>query len=265
MDVILVPGLWLDASSWDAVVPALGRAGHVPHPLTMPGVGEPAAASAHVRLDDWVGSVVGEIDRCASPVALVGHSGGGNVVWAAADARPAHVSHVVFVDTVPPASCFGISQFPERDGVVPFLGWEFFDGADIEDLDDSTRNAVRLGSVPLRVPTDAVELSDPARFAIPVTVMSGRQAEHELRAELAHWGPWADEFDAIRDVEVMHLDTGHWPQLSRPDALADAIVASLARPPGRLTSAASRRHECSAPGGPVLEQVVRCATTSVPE
>lgn len=229
MDVILVPGLWLDASSWDAVVPALERAGHTPHALTMPGVGEPAQTSAHVRFDDWVSAVVAEIDRCTSPVALVGHSGGGNVAWAAADARTAHVARVIFVDTVPPAAGFGISDFPSRDGVVPFPGWEFFDGADIEDLDEQTRRSVWLGSIPLRVPTDAVELADPARRSIPVTLLSGRQDEASLRHELAHWGPWADEFNAIRHLDVVHLDTGHWPQLSRPDALAAAIVKALDR------------------------------------
>ncbi|QAY61511.1 alpha/beta hydrolase [Microbacterium protaetiae] len=228
MDVILVPGLWLDASSWGAVIPALERAGHTAHALTMPGIGAAAAESSHVRLDDWVATVVAEIDKCSAPVALVGHSGGGNVVWAAADARTTHVSHVVFIDTVPPASGFGISEFPSRDGVVPFPGWDFFDGADIEDVDEATRRAVRVGSVPMRVPTDAVELNDPARHGIPVTLLSGRQDEVELRNELAHWGPWEDEFNAIHDVEVVHLNTGHWPQLSQPDVLAAAIVKSLA-------------------------------------
>ena len=35
MDIILVPGLWLDASTWDEVIPELERAGHVAHPLTL--------------------------------------------------------------------------------------------------------------------------------------------------------------------------------------------------------------------------------------
>ncbi|WEG10244.1 alpha/beta fold hydrolase [Microbacterium horticulturae] len=229
MDVILVPGLWLDASSWDGVVPALERAGHTPHALTMPGVGEPVSAAAHVGFEDWVATVVAEIDKCDSLVAIVGHSGGGNVAWAAADARPEHVSQVIFVDSVPPASGFGISEFPALDGVVPFPGWDYFDGADIADLDDEMRDAVSLRSVPMRVPTDAVELSNPARRDIPVTLLSGRQDEIALRNELARWAPWEDELTGIRDVEVVHLDTGHWPQLSEPEALAVAIVRSLER------------------------------------
>ena len=36
-DLILVPGMWLDGSSWDAVVlPVLESAGHRAHPLTLP-------------------------------------------------------------------------------------------------------------------------------------------------------------------------------------------------------------------------------------
>ncbi|MEQ6898223.1 alpha/beta fold hydrolase [Microbacterium sp. KR10-403] len=229
MDVILVPGLWLDASSWDGVVPALERAGHTPHALTMPGVGEPASVAAHIGFDDWVATVVAEIDRCDAPAAVIGHAAGANAAWAAADARADHVAHVFFVDSVPPASGFGVSDFPARDGVVPFPGWEYFDGADIADLDDETRDAVNLGSVPMRVPTDAVELSNPARRDIPVTLLSGRQDEVSLRTELARWGPWEDELARIRNVEVVHLDTGHWPQLSEPSALADAIVRALDR------------------------------------
>jgi hypothetical protein len=29
MNVVLIPGFWLDASSWDAVTPVLEQAGHM--------------------------------------------------------------------------------------------------------------------------------------------------------------------------------------------------------------------------------------------
>jgi hypothetical protein len=38
MDVILVPGLWLDGSSWEAVVAVLEQAGHRTRALTLPGM-----------------------------------------------------------------------------------------------------------------------------------------------------------------------------------------------------------------------------------
>lgn len=38
MDLILIPGAWLDASSWDQVTPALEAAGHRVHAMTLPGL-----------------------------------------------------------------------------------------------------------------------------------------------------------------------------------------------------------------------------------
>ena len=38
MDIILISGLWLNASSWAAVVPILEQAGHRARPLTLPGM-----------------------------------------------------------------------------------------------------------------------------------------------------------------------------------------------------------------------------------
>jgi pimeloyl-ACP methyl ester carboxylesterase len=229
MDVILVPGLWLDASSWGPALDPLVAAGHRPHALTLPGVGRPAAETADIGIADWVAAVVDEIDRAEGPVVLVGHSGGGNVVWGAADARPGRVARVVFVDTMPPPPGAMISEFPVVDGVVPFPGWDVFDDPDVEDLDAVLRDEIAVGasSVPARIPTDAISLGDERRHTIPVTVLSGRLDESGLRAMVSEWEAWAREFEAVRDVEVVRLGTGHWPQFSQPQAFAEALRAVI--------------------------------------
>jgi pimeloyl-ACP methyl ester carboxylesterase len=229
MDVILIPGLWLDASSWDDITPALEAAGHTPHPLTMPGVGAPASESADIGIADWVDAVVAEIDRIGAPVALVGHSGGGNVAWGAAGARPDAVSRVVFVDTVPPPAGGQISEFEVVDGVIPFPGWDFFDDEDVADLDAGTRarTAPLAQSVPARVPTDPIDLGGDGRYGVPVTLLSGGMDDETFRRVIQQWGPYADEFAAIGDAEVVRLGTGHWPQFSDPRGLEAALVAAL--------------------------------------
>jgi pimeloyl-ACP methyl ester carboxylesterase len=231
MDILLIPGLWLDASSWDAVTPILERAGHRAVPLTMPGTGEPAARAADIGMADWVGAVVARIDDSGAPVVLVGHSGGGNVVWGAADLRPERVARVILVDTALPPSGGAISEFTVVDGVIPFPGWDFFDAPDVADLDDETRSraAARAGSVPARVPTDPIALGDERRFDVPVTVLSGAADEAEFHAMLAAWPPYAEEFARVRDTEVVRLGTGHWPQFSQPERLGAAIVAAIDR------------------------------------
>jgi pimeloyl-ACP methyl ester carboxylesterase len=230
MDIFLIPGLWLDASSWDDIVPVLREAGHRPHALTMPGVGAPAVESAEVGIADWVDAVVAEIDRTEGPVAVVGHSGGGNIAWGAADARPDRVSRVVLVDTAVPFDGGIISEFDVVDGVIPFPGWDFFDEDDVRDLDAATRAATLplTRDVPARVPTDPISLRDERRYGVPVTVLSGPFDEPTFREFVAQWGRYADEFTAIADTEVVRLDTGHWPQFSQPRRLADAIAAAVA-------------------------------------
>jgi hypothetical protein len=54
MDIILIPGFWLDASSWDDIVPVLERAGHRAHALTLPGMESRAAGRASVTLRDHI-------------------------------------------------------------------------------------------------------------------------------------------------------------------------------------------------------------------
>lgn len=228
MDIILVPGLWLEASSWDDVVPALEAAGNRPLPVTLPGVGEPAERSAEVGMSDWVDAVVEKIDAADGPVVLVGHSGGGNVVWGAADARSDRVARVVFVDTVPPPPDSAISEFDLVDGVVPFPGWDFFPDEDVSDLDDRTRARTLplTRSVPARVPTDPVRLTG-ARHTVPVTMLMGGMDRQQMEAELDQWGAYADEYRAIEDVTVTKIGSGHWPQFSVPDRLASLINESV--------------------------------------
>lgn len=230
MRILLIPGLWLDASSWNSILPALQEAGHDAIPLTMPGVGAPASESADIGIRDWIDAVVAEVDASLEPVALVGHSGGGNVAWAAASARPDRVAHVVFVDTIPVPPGSGISEFPVVDGVVPFPGWDFFEDEDTWDLDAGTRAATapRTRSVPARVPTDPLPLEGDGRFDVPVTLLMGGMDEAEFRAAVATWGGYGDEFARIRSARVVTLGTAHWPQFTQPERLAREILAALA-------------------------------------
>lgn len=232
MDIVLIPGFWLDASSWAEVTPTLERAGMRVHPLTLPGLGVPAAESSEIGMADWVAAGVEAVDAAPGPVVVVGHSGGGNVAWGVADARPDRVARVIFVDAVPPPPGAGVNDELELvDGVVPFPGWDFFPAEEVDDLDEATRarTAPLTRSIPARIPTDPIALSDPARHRVPVTVLMGQFDQETLESELENWGPYAEEFHAIRDAEVVRIGSGHWPQFSVPGRLAELILAAVER------------------------------------
>ncbi|KTR76772.1 hydrolase [Microbacterium oxydans] len=231
MDIILIPGLWLDASSWEDVIPSLEAAGHRAHPLTMPGLGEPASASSEVGISDWIDAAVAAVDALPGDVVVVGHSGGGNVAWGVVDARPERVGRVIFVDTAPPPTGIGISEFELVDGVVPFPGWDFFPEEDVHDLDEATRvrTTPLTRSVPARVPTDGIVLRDPARYRVPATLLMGGVDQSAFEKMIAQWAEYADEFRAIDDAEVVRIGSGHWPQFSMPERLGELLTASIAR------------------------------------
>lgn len=231
MDIILIPGLWLDASSWDGIVPALARAGHRPLPLTMPGLDASVETAAEIGIDDWVAAAVAAVDAAEGDVVVVGHSGGGNVAWGVADARPDRVARVVFVDSVPPPPGSGISEFPAQDGVVAFPGWDFFPDEDVHDLDDETRarTAARAHSIPARVPADKLALNDAARHRIPVTLLMGGLDQAAFDEVIDQWGPYAQEYRAIDDAEVVRIGSGHWPQFSTPERLSELLLRAIDR------------------------------------
>ena len=136
---------WLDASSWDEVVPALKGAGHDVQALTLPGLESPDADRRDIHLRDHVDAVVRAIDAAADPVVLVGHSGGGAIAHAAADARPERIERVVYVDAGPLGEGHAINDgLPVVDGEIPLPDWSVFDEADLRDVDDALRASFRI-------------------------------------------------------------------------------------------------------------------------
>jgi pimeloyl-ACP methyl ester carboxylesterase len=78
MDFLLIAGLWLDGSAWDAVVPHLEALGHRAVPLWLPGQGVPPATAT---LADQHAAVLAAVDAAAGTVVVVGHSAACTLAW----------------------------------------------------------------------------------------------------------------------------------------------------------------------------------------
>lgn len=230
MDIVLVPGLWLDGSTWDRVTPTLEAAGHRTRALTLPGMESKEADRTGITLDDHVAAVVEVLDAADGPVLLVAHSAGCGIAHAAVDARPDRVVGQVHV-----------GGFPSGDGEVLLKGLEAVDGevampdwvalgeeANVADLDADALAAFYAAAIPVPegVLTTPVRLGDERRHDVPITAVC---PEYRV-ADLQGWiedGDGPVELARAATVRYVDLPAGHWPQLTRPEDLARVILEAV--------------------------------------
>ncbi len=224
MDIVLIAGLWLDGSVWDDVVPTLQALGHRPVPLTLPGQGD---GSSSATLDDQVAAVLAAVDAAPERPMVVGHSAACTLAWLAADARPEGVAKIALIGGFPSADGeLYADLFEPKDGGMPFPGWGPFEGADSADLDEETRRSFASAAiaVPEGVTRGVVRLADERRFDVPVVLVcpefTPTQAQEWLDAgELP-------ELAKAKHLDLVDIDSGHWPMVSKPIELARLLAAA---------------------------------------
>lgn len=228
MDILLIPGFWLDGDSWSEVVASLEGSGHAIHTITLPGLESREADRTGITLQDHVDAVAAEIDRLGGPVVLVGHSGGGTIAYGAVDARPDKVARVIYVDSGPLAEGGVINdELPVVNGEVPLPDWSVFEDDDLIDLTDELRDHFRAIAMPepVRVTSDPIHLTDERRYDVPATVICCEFRTEQMRAWMEQG--FASELGPTKDYELVDLPTGHWPQFTKPAELASTILAAI--------------------------------------
>ncbi|MFX1758288.1 alpha/beta fold hydrolase [Rhodococcus sp. As11] len=233
--VVLVHGAWAGSWVWDTLLEPLRRAGYVPHPLALPGVGSWGADD--VTLDDVATVVADRVAGLDGPVILVGHSGGGIVVTQVAEMLPERIAGVAYVagmmlpsgvdfgmlcDGIGLEPPVGISRWlePTGDGrgtiVPPEAGAAvFFHEAHAADAIGAARRLVpQLETARLMAPTWT-----PERF--------GRLPRLYIEATLDHSVPVVTQREMQHltpGAQVVSLESDHAPPLSARDDLAVALV-----------------------------------------
>ncbi|NYF11993.1 pimeloyl-ACP methyl ester carboxylesterase [Pseudoclavibacter sp. JAI123] len=231
MDIILIPGFWLTGDSWAPVTRALEAAGHTAHPLTLPGKGA-GESPAGIGLRTHIDAVTALIDSLDGEVVVIGHSGGGAIAYGAVDARPDRVAKVVYVDSGPLADGGVINDaLPVKGDSIPLPDPSVFEAAELDGLDGDRWQLLADIAVPepLGVATEQQRLSDERRYDVPAVVITSTMPEPLLRQFMEGGHPYVAELARARDVQIVELPTGHWPQLTKPDELAAAVVDAVTR------------------------------------
>jgi pimeloyl-ACP methyl ester carboxylesterase len=227
MDIVLLGGLWLPRKEWDQVVETLAELGHRGVPVLLPGQGD---GNRTATLEDQVAAVLLAVDESEGKPLVVGHSAASALAWIAADARSQQVAGVVLIGGFPtPDGASYADFFPVVDGVMPFPGWEPFEGPDSADLDQATRDRLTAEMIPVPegVSRGVVQLEDDRRYEVPVTVICPEFSP----AEAQEWmnAGQVPELPLVKHLELVDIDSGHWPMVTQPRVLAALLAAAAER------------------------------------
>lgn len=238
-DFLLVHGAWHGAWCWRAVTPALVRAGHRVHALTLTGLGERShllhpGITLETHIQDVVQAIEAEEMR---DLVLVGHSYAGMLATAIADRMTGRLSHLVYVDAVvpKPGESWSSTHAPairkarmDAAKASPLFAFPAPDPT-VFGLDGPDHDWVVRRQTPHPAGTyEAPLVFDPRRVArVPRTFVSCTaptlgtiDAIRPRVASAAFWdGAW------LPGARVLELPTGHDPMISAPAALVDILAA----------------------------------------
>ncbi len=230
--IILVHGAWGSARSWDALVELLRARGREVQAIDLPGHGEDPAEPGGIGLADYARRVA-EVARSCGPALLVGHSMGGMAISAGAELAPDMVRKLVYVTAFLPRdgqSLLDLIRQQDAPGVQhavrpgPAPGCTVLDGAQAAQalFQDATPEQQRaaiasFGPQPNRAQTDRVRLTAENFGAIPrayIACTRDRTITPALQRAMVAASPCP---------EILSLDSGHVPQLTQPERLAELL------------------------------------------
>ena len=240
--VILVHGAWQGSWVWADFVPLLEAVGLSSHAVDLPGNGADDTPMQDVNLDLYVRHLGELIDAIGRPVSLVGHSGGGAVCTAVAEAFADKVSRIAYVAgmMLPSGMTFGDMLSRERAaergllGIGPFLQWS--PDRTVSTVPPDAGARIFLNDVP---PEIALRH---ARHLTPRPRQVARSPSGGLRKGSAGCRGFTSNAAGIFRLrrnssvacriwfpalsEVM-LDAGHAPHVSAPGELAEVLIPFL--------------------------------------
>ena len=253
---ILVPDLYTAGWVWEEVAVGLRGAGAEAHPVTLTGMGErKAEAGPLTDLRTHVEDVLRVLDGVGTDeVVLVGNGYGIVPLLGAADRRPGRVSRVVHLDAglhrsgesalalvTDPAVHAQLNAATGADGWLappPEGAWQRCGsvyGVPTGALADLAR---RAAPQPVRTLTQPLRVCD-ATASLPTTgvLCTASGTDVAMLEGIVRTGDPRLRVLTEERVRFLELDAGHWPMLSCPGAVTDALLRAAAGQGHRLTGA----------------------------
>ncbi|MBW4438567.1 MAG: alpha/beta hydrolase [Pleurocapsa minor GSE-CHR-MK-17-07R] len=114
--VVLVHGAFQDESGWAPVASALEAQGYTVVTVAQPGRGlDDGTPLGEITLESYRDNVIAAVEAQGQPVILVGHSFGGMVISAVAEAIPAQIQALVYLAAYLPADGDSLVTLSSQD------------------------------------------------------------------------------------------------------------------------------------------------------
>ena len=240
--VMLIHGAWQGSWAWSALIPLLRQAGLACVAVDLPGNGHGPAVKSQIDLKTYLDHIGRLLGQLPGKVSLVAHSGGGIVASAVAEAYRERVSRIAYVAgmMLPSGVAFASVQESLAASESVTLGIT----GELEWSQDR-----RYSTVP-RAAAKAILFSDclpeQAEFAaarltpqheggraVAATTTPQRfgtvprlyvEATKDMSIDIALQRRMQE---MVPGAAVVSLPTGHTPQLSAPDLLANSLIPFL--------------------------------------
>lgn len=227
--LILIHGAWAGPWVWDALIRELAQHGLHADALALPGDGTHRIAPEDAVEADFLNCIADAIESASGRVALVGHSGGGMLVTAGAEAFPERVSHGIWIagmlipdgrsfddiqtDIMGQGTRFGITPHiahsaDKRTTTVPQdMAVRYF----FHDAPDSIARAAAARLTPQPNSGHRIRTQTGPRFAaLPKLYIHAQEDRSVIPAAQTAMSK------STTNVTVQPIRSGHVPQLTRP-------------------------------------------------
>jgi pimeloyl-ACP methyl ester carboxylesterase len=241
---VLVHGAWHGGWCWRHVAPLLTARGHEVHAPDLPGHGDDPADPAGQSLEDYARRVGDAVRAGGQDVVLVGHSLGGLVISAVAEAMPGRVRRLVYVTAFLPRDGDSLVRICSVDPENPLNAASLrtpdgkcvtVDPARLQELfyadcpaADVALAAASVGPEPIAVMFQSVHVT-PERFGRVPRAYLHCSRDVALPLFVQQQMVAASPCDT-----VLTLPTSHSPFFAAPERLAEMLEALTEDPPRQL-------------------------------